>query len=88
MKVIEVSHLATSYAGRPAVADVSFEVQRGETFGVLGPNGAGKTTTVECTAGLRTPDAGLIQPGPRSTRDASRPGLPRRSRDTCEQLAW
>jgi ABC-2 type transport system ATP-binding protein len=61
MKVIEVGQLAKSYAGRPAVRDVSFEVEEGEIFGVLGPNGAGKTTTVECVSGLRAPDAGRIR---------------------------
>jgi ABC-2 type transport system ATP-binding protein len=29
-------------------------------LGLLGPNGAGKTTTLECTIGLRDPDAGSI----------------------------
>jgi ABC-2 type transport system ATP-binding protein len=41
-----------------AVDGVSFEVARGEVFGMLGPNGAGKTTTVEILEGLRVPDSG------------------------------
>ena len=45
--VIVVEHLAKRYGDLDAVADVSFEVQRGEIFGILGPNGAGKTTSVE-----------------------------------------
>ena len=35
--------------GRPkakAINDVSFEVRKGEVFGVLGPNGSGKSTTI------------------------------------------
>jgi ABC-2 type transport system ATP-binding protein len=43
-----------------AVADVSFDVQPGEIFGLIGPNGAGKTTTMECVEGLRLPDRGAI----------------------------
>jgi len=43
-----------------AVDDVSFEVRRGEIFGLVGPNGAGKTTTMECVEGLRAPDRGSI----------------------------
>ncbi len=39
---------------------MSFEVTRGETFGLIGPNGAGKTTTMECVEGLRAPDSGTI----------------------------
>ena len=40
--------------------DVTFEVRRGEIFGLIGPNGAGKTTTMECIEGLRSPDAGSV----------------------------
>jgi ABC-2 type transport system ATP-binding protein len=40
------------------VAGVSFDVARGEVFGILGPNGAGKTTTLEMIEGLRRPDEG------------------------------
>ena len=61
MTVIEVSGLQKRYGEQLAVADVSFDVQEGEIFGVLGPNGAGKTTTVECIEGLRVPDAGTIR---------------------------
>jgi ABC-2 type transport system ATP-binding protein len=60
MNVIEVTNLVKSYAGRPAVDDVSFAVEQGEIFAILGPNGAGKTTTVESISGLRTPDVGSI----------------------------
>ncbi|MDT0343231.1 ABC transporter ATP-binding protein [Streptomyces litchfieldiae] len=61
MPVIEVQDLRKSYGGRRAVDGVSFTVDEGEIFGILGPNGAGKTTTVECVAGLRAPDAGLVR---------------------------
>ena len=44
--MIEVENLTKRYAGRTAVADISFEVKRGEITGLLGPNGAGKTTTM------------------------------------------
>src|SRR6476620_8554257 len=43
-----------------AVDGVTFEVFRGEIFGLIGPNGAGKTTAMECIEGLRVPDAGRI----------------------------
>jgi ABC-2 type transport system ATP-binding protein len=57
---IEVRNLRKVYRNNVAVADVSFDVQAGEIFGVLGPNGAGKTTAVECIAGLREADGGHI----------------------------
>jgi ABC-2 type transport system ATP-binding protein len=43
-----------------AVDDVSFEVRRGEVFGILGPNGSGKSTLVRCIATLLLPDKGDI----------------------------
>ncbi len=66
--VVEVSQLRKTYpaakrGGTPksAVVDVSFQVARGEIFGILGPNGAGKTTTVECVAGIRHADGGTVR---------------------------
>ena len=57
---ISVAGLTKRYGGRTAVDAVSFDVERGESFGILGPNGAGKTTTLEMIEGLRKPDGGTI----------------------------
>ena len=57
---ISVAGLTKRYGGRTAVDAVSFDVERGESFGILGPNGAGKTTTLEMIEGLRKPDGGSI----------------------------
>jgi ABC-2 type transport system ATP-binding protein len=43
-----------------AVDRVSFQVRRGEVFGILGPNGSGKSTLVRCIATLLLPDEGHI----------------------------
>ena len=62
MKIaIRVENLHKTYGDTVAVDEVSFEVGRGEIFGIVGPNGAGKTTTVECITGMRNPDGGTIQ---------------------------
>lgn len=58
---ISVKGLIKDYPGVRAVDDISFEVAKGEIFGVVGPNGAGKTTTIECIEGLRKPDGGSIK---------------------------
>lgn len=58
--VLSVDSLHKTYGPVQAVQDVSFEVNRGEIFGILGPNGAGKTTTVECAQGLRPFDGGQV----------------------------
>ena len=59
--VIAVRNLVKHYPGVKAVDGISFDVHRGEIFGMVGPNGAGKTTTIECLEGLRRPDGGTIQ---------------------------
>jgi len=59
-KVICVKNLAKQYGSNKAVAGISFEVLKGEVFGLLGENGAGKTTTLEMIEGLRQPTAGSI----------------------------
>ena len=58
--VIEVRDLVKQYGTLTAVDGISFDVQRGEVFGILGPNGAGKTTTLEMIEGLKHPTAGTI----------------------------
>ena len=56
--IIKVDKLVKTYDGNNVVDDVSFEVKKGEIFGILGPNGAGKTTTLEMLEALRPIDGG------------------------------
>ena len=46
--------------GRCVVDDVSFEVRRGEIFGVIGANGSGKSTLIRIISTLLLPDAGSV----------------------------
>ncbi|MFC2161234.1 ABC transporter ATP-binding protein [Acidobacteriota bacterium] len=59
--VICAKNLKKIYGKLKAVDGISFEVRRGEIFGIVGPNGAGKTTTIECLEGLRKPDGGDVR---------------------------
>lgn len=58
--VVSVENLHKTYGKTVAVEDVSFDVRRGEIFGILGSNGAGKTTTVEILQGLRAATGGRV----------------------------
>lgn len=61
--VVEILNVSKSYNGSdaPAVNNLSFIINKNETFGLLGPNGAGKTTTISMLCGLISPDAGTIK---------------------------
>ena len=56
--MIKVSNLSKKYVGKPAVDNVSFNVESGEIVGFLGPNGAGKTTTIRMLTGYIPPTSG------------------------------
>jgi len=56
--ILVVKDLKKSYGKKTAVKGISFEVKKGEIFGILGPNGAGKTTTLEMIETLREIDGG------------------------------
>lgn len=56
--MIKAEHLSKSYGPFQAIADVSFEVNKGEIVGFLGVNGAGKTTTMRILTGYYTPTSG------------------------------
>ena len=46
---------------RTVLEDVSFEIQKGETFGFIGRNGAGKSTTLGLIAGVLSPERGKVR---------------------------
>lgn len=56
--IVKVKNLKKFYDEKPVVNGISFEVEKGEIFGILGPNGAGKTTTLEMIETLREIDGG------------------------------
>lgn len=59
--VIRIQNLTKTYGKKRGVADVSFDVHKGEIFGFIGPNGAGKSTTIRSMLGLIRYDSGSIE---------------------------
>jgi ATP-binding cassette subfamily B protein len=71
LRVLEFDRVTFTHqtASAPALSDVSFRVQRGETVAFVGPSGAGKSTLVKLLVGLYTPKAGrILYNGVESTR--------------------
>lgn len=60
---IQVRNLTKKFKDFVAVDDVSFDIERGDTFALLGPNGSGKTTLLKCLLGLTLPTSGSISVG-------------------------
>lgn len=58
--ILDVQKLTKKYGDRTTVKGISFQVRRGEIFGILGPNGAGKTTTLEMIEAMRPIDGGQV----------------------------
>ena len=58
MNAIEIKNISKSYGELKALDNVSFEVKKGELFGLIGPDGAGKTTLFRLLTTLINPDAG------------------------------
>jgi ABC-2 type transport system ATP-binding protein len=58
--MIQLRSVSKSYGNIEAVNNVSFNIEKGEIFGILGPNGAGKSTIVNILNTLVKPDRGDV----------------------------
>jgi branched-chain amino acid transport system ATP-binding protein len=58
--ILSVRGLKMYFGGLKAVDDLTFDVKRGEIFGLIGPNGAGKTTVLNCITQFYKPTAGEL----------------------------
>ena len=60
MAYFRVEKLVKKFGGLTAVNDVTFDVEKGEIFGLIGPNGSGKTTTFNMISGVYPPTSGKV----------------------------
>ena len=91
MALLEVRHLTKEFSRKKglfgkgttvrAVDDVSFSIDKGETFGLVGESGSGKTTTGRCILRLIEPTSGEVIFDGRNVLALSRPELRRARRD-------
>ena len=61
MTAVAVHNLSKSYAGKPAVKDLTFSIDQGEILGLIGPNGAGKSSTIKMILDFIKPDFGEVK---------------------------
>ena len=70
--MIQVENLTHRYGDRVALSNISFEVKKGEIFGLLGPNGGGKSTLFRILATMMVPTEGrALLAGHDVVRDAA-----------------
>jgi len=67
---IEVEHLTVSYNARPALLDVSVNIEADQLVGIIGPNGAGKSTFIKAVLGFVRPDLGTVRIGGTNAQNA------------------
>lgn len=58
--IISVQNVTKQYRKRKALNNISFDIKKGEIFGLIGPNGAGKSTFISLLATINKPDFGDI----------------------------
>lgn len=64
-KILKINGLEKTYVSGSkkltVLKNISFEVEKGQTFSIVGPSGSGKTTLLGLCAGLDKPDTGTIE---------------------------
>lgn len=58
--VLSINNITKTFGSRTAVNNVSFEIKKGEIYGLIGQNGAGKTTIIRIITGLCKPTSGTV----------------------------
>jgi ABC-2 type transport system ATP-binding protein len=68
--LVHITNFRMDFGRQTVIADLSFDVHAGETFGFLGSNGSGKTTTLRALLGIYQPTGGTLHIGGRNFEPA------------------
>src|SRR3546814_20905138 len=77
LSMLSIRGLSVSYAGVPAVQDVTLDLPTGQVLAVLGPSGCGKSTLLRAVAGLEP-----VRSGPISFDSRAQAHVPTHKRNT------
>ena len=67
--IITATDISKSYGSLKVINKLSFEVPKGEIYGLIGPNGSGKTTLIKLLTAQEQPDEGTVTVGSIDTKD-------------------
>lgn len=56
--LVTINNFSMAFGNTMVIDSLSFDIKRGETFGLLGANGSGKTTTIRALLGIYQPTSG------------------------------
>ena len=60
MSLLTVANVGVSFGDRTLLKDVTFQIERGERWGIVGRNGSGKTTLLNVVLGTQEPSTGTV----------------------------
>lgn len=75
--MLNIENLNGGYGDESIIQNLTFDVKRGEMFGILGPNGSGKTTLLKMISGILPYEDGSVIINDRPIRDYSTKELAR-----------
>lgn len=78
MSEFSIRKVSHHFGDFPVLQDISFEIEKGDIFGIIGPNGSGKSTLIRAMSGLFTPQSGEILLQGRPLPQVSKKELARR----------
>lgn len=58
--IVTIEHFRMQFGNETIINDLSFDIKKGETFGLLGANGSGKTTIIRALLGIYQPTGGSL----------------------------